>query len=79
MFGWYTIPALSTSCDATGWETSVKAAAVNAGVDLSRFDYLVYVHPMVSVRLRGPRTRQRLGRVAQHLRRRNGPGNHRRA
>ena len=48
VFGWYTIPFLSTSCDATGWETSVKAAAVNAGVDLSRFDYLVYVHPMVS-------------------------------
>jgi hypothetical protein len=47
VFGWYTINATSSSCDADIWTPLVKAAAQNAGVNLSGYDNIIMVFPYV--------------------------------
>jgi hypothetical protein len=47
VFGWYTIPNTSTTCDYDAWGTAADAAATAAGVNLSSYDHLVYAFPHV--------------------------------
>jgi hypothetical protein len=47
VFGWYTINATSSVCDPDTWTPLVKAAAQNAGVNLSGYDNIIMVFPYV--------------------------------
>jgi hypothetical protein len=47
VYGWYTVPYASTSCQPGNWATAAKAQATAAGVNLAQYDYLVYVHPAI--------------------------------
>jgi Gametolysin peptidase M11 len=42
VFGWYTIPETSTSCDYPQWSSSADQAASLAGVNLAGYDNIVY-------------------------------------
>ncbi len=46
--GWYTIASSYTTCSYTTWESSARAAATAAGVNLNAYDYLVYMFPSAS-------------------------------
>jgi chitodextrinase len=48
VFGWYTIPNDSATCDYTAWATAANAAAAAAGVDLAPYDNVVYAFPSTS-------------------------------
>ena len=45
VLGWYTIPVLSTSCDAPSIATEANKAATSAGADLSLYSRFVYMFP----------------------------------
>ena len=45
VFGWYTIPVSSTTCDTSGIATYAQQAAVDAGANLSAYDHYVYAFP----------------------------------
>ena len=45
VFGWYTIPVSSTTCDTTSIATYAQQAAVDAGANLSAYDHYVYAFP----------------------------------
>jgi hypothetical protein len=47
-YGYYTLPIGSTTCDETGITREANAAATAAGVDLTRYDTIVYQFPYVS-------------------------------
>jgi len=42
VFGWYTLAASNSPCDYSNWGTAARAAAQNAGVDLSGYDHIVH-------------------------------------
>jgi chitodextrinase len=48
VFGWYTIADTNSSCDYTTWQNSANSAAAAAGVDLSKYDNVVYSFPSSS-------------------------------
>lgn len=48
VFGWYTIPDTSASCNYSAWASSANAAATAAGVNLGVYTYKVYAFPSVS-------------------------------
>jgi len=48
VFGWYTLPNTSETCDWTGWANAADAAAAAAGVNLGTYDYREYAFPYVS-------------------------------
>jgi hypothetical protein len=48
VFGWYTIPDASASCDYVSWGNAARTAAQNAGVDLAGYDHVVHYFPRVS-------------------------------
>ncbi len=48
VFGWYTLPISSTSCDQTTIATYAKQAATAAGVNLSAYNRYVYAFPSLS-------------------------------
>ena len=48
VFGWYTIPSSSASCNYTQWAADANAAATAAGVNLNSYTYKVYAFPSVS-------------------------------
>jgi hypothetical protein len=45
VYGWYTIPVSSTSCDTTAIASYAQQAAVAAGANLSAYDHYVYTFP----------------------------------
>lgn len=45
VFGWYTLPLSSTTCDTANIKTKALAAATGAGVNLSAYTRFVYVFP----------------------------------
>jgi len=45
VYGWYTIPVSSTTCDTTAIATYAQDAAVAAGASLSSYDHFVYAFP----------------------------------
>ena len=45
VYGWYTIPILTTQCNQYSIGDQAKSAATAAGVDLSQYDHLLYVFP----------------------------------
>ena len=46
VFGWYSIAATDDSCAPTStWSTQARAAATNAGVNLSNYQHIAYVFP----------------------------------
>jgi hypothetical protein len=45
VFGWYTLPFSSTTCDPHRWASASVAAAQREGVDLRAYDHLVFVFP----------------------------------
>ena len=45
VFGWYTIPVSSTTCDTTSIATYAQQAAVDAGANLQAYDHYVYAFP----------------------------------
>jgi hypothetical protein len=45
VFGWYTIPESSATCDYTQWSASANAAASLAGVSIGDYDNVVYAFP----------------------------------
>lgn len=48
VFGWYTLPISSGTCDTSMIATYAKQAAVAAGVDVSAYNRLVYAYPALS-------------------------------
>jgi hypothetical protein len=48
VFGWYTLPISSTSCDTSTIATYAKQAATAAGVNLSAYNRYVYAFPSLS-------------------------------
>ena len=48
VFGWYTLPISSASCDQTTIATYAKQAATAAGVNLSAYNRYVYAFPTIS-------------------------------
>ena len=48
VFGYYTIPSNSSPCNQQQWGTEARAAALAAGVDLSRYDHVVHFFPRTS-------------------------------
>jgi M6 family metalloprotease-like protein len=49
VYGWYTIPVTSTTCDANQIATAANSAASASGANLSAYARLVYVFPYNSV------------------------------
>lgn len=49
VFGWYTIPYDTSSCQFSNWAAAARTAAQNAGVDLSGYQHLIYYFPYESV------------------------------
>lgn len=45
VYGWYTIAASSTSCDYSGWGNLARAAAQQAGVNLTGYDHVIHYFP----------------------------------
>lgn len=45
VFGWFTIPNSSATCDYNAWGTAADAAAAAAGVNLSAYTYKAYAFP----------------------------------
>jgi NPCBM-associated, NEW3 domain of alpha-galactosidase. len=45
VFGWFTIPVSSTSCDTSAIATYAQQAATNAGANLSTYNHYVYAFP----------------------------------
>jgi len=45
VYGWFTIPVSSTTCDTSAVATYAQQAAVAAGADLSAYDHLAYAFP----------------------------------
>lgn len=46
VFGWFSIAATDNTCAATStWSTQARAAATNAGVNLSNYQHIAYVFP----------------------------------
>lgn len=45
VFGWYTIPVSSTTCDTAAIATYAQQAAAAAGANLASYDHLVYAFP----------------------------------
>lgn len=45
VYGWYTIPVSSTTCDTAAIANSSQQAAAAAGANLSAYDHLVYAFP----------------------------------
>ena len=45
VYGWYTIPVSSTTCDTTAIANYAQQAAVNAGAKLSAYQHIVYAFP----------------------------------
>lgn len=48
VFGWYTIPVSSTSCDRDAIKSYARSAATAAGADLSSYSRFVYIFPNTS-------------------------------
>ncbi|HEY3037528.1 MAG TPA: NEW3 domain-containing protein [Pyrinomonadaceae bacterium] len=48
VFGWYTLPISSTTCDQNAIATYAKQAAIAAGVNLSAYNRYVYAYPSLS-------------------------------
>ena len=48
VFGWFTLPISSASCDQTTIATYAKQAATAAGVNLSAYNHYVYAFPSLS-------------------------------
>ncbi|HEY8868880.1 MAG TPA: hypothetical protein VIM30_05775 [Candidatus Limnocylindrales bacterium] len=48
VFGWYTIPYSSTTCDFGSWATAAQSAAAAAGVALANYTNIVYASPYAS-------------------------------
>jgi hypothetical protein len=48
VYGWYTIDQPNDGCDVDAWAAAARSKAAAAGVDLSRYDHLVYVFPFQS-------------------------------
>jgi chitodextrinase len=49
VFGWYTIPYDTSSCQFSNWASAARSAAQAAGVDLSGYNHLIYYFPYESV------------------------------
>ncbi|OGX30758.1 MAG: hypothetical protein A2787_00180 [Omnitrophica WOR_2 bacterium RIFCSPHIGHO2_01_FULL_48_9] len=45
VFGWYTIPYPSTSCQYTGWANAADAKVAESGTSLAGYDNVIYVFP----------------------------------
>ena len=45
VYGWYTIPVSSSTCDTTAIATYAQQAAAGAGANLSAYDHYVYAFP----------------------------------
>jgi metallopeptidase family M12-like protein len=45
VYGWFTIPVSSTTCDTTAIANYAQAAAASAGANLSAYEHLVYAFP----------------------------------
>jgi chitodextrinase len=45
VYGWYTIPDTSTSCNFNTWASSANQKAAAAGVNLGAYNYVVYAFP----------------------------------
>ena len=45
VYGWYTIPVSSTTCDTTAIANYAQQAATSAGANLTSYDHLVYAFP----------------------------------
>ena len=45
VYGWYTIPVSSTTCDTTAISNYAQQAAVAAGANIASYDHLVYAFP----------------------------------
>jgi hypothetical protein len=56
IFGWFTVPYNSTTCEQLGIATQAKAAAAAAGADLSAYQRYVYVFPTSSCGFAGTAT-----------------------
>jgi M6 family metalloprotease-like protein len=48
VYGWFTIPVNSTSCDTSAIATYAQQAAAKAGADLSAYNHIVYAFPQIS-------------------------------
>ncbi len=48
VFGWYTIPDSTATCDPDAWMASARVAAAAAGVDLSTYQHRIHVFPRVA-------------------------------
>lgn len=48
VYGWYTIPNSTATCDYSGWGTAARNAATSAGVDLSGYTQIVHMFPNTS-------------------------------
>jgi len=48
VFGWFTIPLSSATCDSTSIASYAESAAVAAGIDLSGYTHRVYAFPQIS-------------------------------
>jgi hypothetical protein len=48
VFGWYTIPQSTATCDPDAWMAGANTAAVAAGVDLTGYQHHIYVFPRVA-------------------------------
>jgi hypothetical protein len=47
--GWYTISADTSTCAYSAWATAARNAATAAGVDLSKYQHLMYIFPSTPV------------------------------
>jgi M6 family metalloprotease-like protein len=56
VFGWYTVPLASTTCDSGGIATYAEAAATAAGVNLSAYTHRVYAFPNAACAFGGAAT-----------------------
>jgi len=45
VYGWYTIPVSSSTCDTTAIANYAQQAAANAGANLNAYDHMVYAFP----------------------------------
>jgi hypothetical protein len=48
VFGWYTIPQGTATCEPDAWMAGANAAAGGAGVDLTGYQHRIYVFPRVA-------------------------------
>ncbi|WP_299178600.1 Ig-like domain-containing protein [uncultured Neptuniibacter sp.] len=48
VFGWYTAPVNSTTCDTAAIQSSAMAQAESRGNDLSQYNRLIFIHPYTS-------------------------------